>query len=265
MTGEATTPVAGLRVTCDGPIAQIMLDRPETRNALSTDVLQALATTMATLDADPDMRCIVVSGLAKVFASGADLRDLQSSDAAEHYRGPRIAAWQTIRAVRTPSIAKVSGFCLGGGLELALSCGIVIAADTARFGFPETMLGLIPAAGGTQRLPVAVGRAKALDMILTGRLLDADEAERAGLVSRVTSPKDLSGEVDAAARAIASRGPMAQLLARETVEAAFEAPLGAGLLMERRAFAMALASDEAREGIAAFVEKRDPSWKDPAP
>ena len=257
---ETVAPTPGLLIAGDGPVARITLARPETRNALSTDLLEGLAAALAYLDADPDVRCIVVAGSSKVFASGADIRDLQASDPGEHYRGPRVAAWQTIRAVRTPSIAEVSGFCLGGGLELALSCGIVIAVDSARFGFPETMLGLIPAAGGTQRLPAAVGRAKALDMILTGRLLGAAEAERAGLVSRVVNSDDLAGEAAAAAAAIAARGPLAQMLARETVEAAFEVPFSAGLVMERRAFAIALASAEAEEGIAAFLEKRDPSW-----
>jgi enoyl-CoA hydratase len=260
VTAESLAPTPGLGLAREDRVARVTLDRPETRNALSTDLLEGLARSLVDLDSDPEVRCIVVAGSEKVFASGADIRDLQASDPGAHYQGARVAAWQMIRAVRTPSIAQVSGFCLGGGLELALSCGIVIASDIARFGFPETMLGLIPAAGGTQRLPAAIGRAKALDMILTGRILDAAEAERAGLISRIVPPDGLAEEVRTAAAAIAARGPLAQMLARESVEAAFEVPFSAGLVMERRAFAMALASAEASEGIAAFLDKRDPAW-----
>jgi enoyl-CoA hydratase len=252
--------IDGLREERDGHVVTLTLDRPDTRNALSNELLIGLAAALTRLDADQDVRCIVLAGGPKVFASGADIRSLAESEPAAHYFGARVRAWEAIRAVRTPSIAAVAGFCLGGGLELAISCGIVFAAPDARFGLPETMLGLIPAAGGTQRLPAAIGRAKALDMILTGRMLDASEAEAAGLVARVVAGDELLSVAASAASDVAARGPLAQRLAREIVEAGDELPLSAGLLMERRAFAMALASPDAREGIAAFLEKRSPDW-----
>jgi enoyl-CoA hydratase len=244
----------------EGHVATLRINRPEQRNALSTDLLEALAATIERHDRDPAIRCVVLMGSAKVFASGADLRTLQGADPLEHYVGARIRAWATIRRARTPMVAAVSGFCLGGGLELAMSCAVIVAADSARFGQPETMLGLVPAAGATQRLPAAIGRARALDMILTGRLLDAAEAERAGLVSRVVGQDAWLDEVRDVAAAIAARGPLAQRLAWETVEAASDVPLATGLALERRAFAMALSSPQGQEGIAAFLERRPPDW-----
>lgn len=257
----ASAPATGLREERDGAVAVLTIDRPEARNALSTAVLEALADTLDRIDADPGVRCTVLAGSAKVFASGADLRDLQAGDAVTHLTGRRGAAWAAIRRTRTPKVAAVSGFCLGGGLELALICDVIVASETARLGLPETSLGLIPAAGGTQRLPAAIGRAKALDVILTGRLLSAEEAERAGLISRVAGADDWLAEALSAARAIAERGPLAQRLAKETVDAAGDVPFAAGLELERRAFAIALSSDEGREGVAAFLDKRPPAWK----
>lgn len=245
----------------DGHVATLQINRPEQRNALSTELLEALAATIERHDRDPVIRCVVLAGSAKVFASGADLRTLQDADPHEHYAGARIRAWATIRRARTPMVAAVSGFCLGGGLELAMSCAVIVAAESARFGQPETMLGLVPAAGATQRLPAAIGRAKALDMILTGRLLDAVEAERAGLVSRVVGQDAWMDEVRDVASAIAARGPLAQRLAWETVEAASDVPFATGLALERRAFAMALSSSQGQEGIAAFLERRTPDWE----
>jgi enoyl-CoA hydratase len=244
----------------EGHVATLRINRPEQRNALSTELLEELAATIERHDRDPQIRCVVLAGSSKVFASGADLRTLQQADPLEHYMGARIRAWATIRRARTPMIAAVSGFCLGGGLELAMSCAVIVAAESARFGQPETMLGLVPAAGATQRLPAAIGRAKALDMILTGRLLDAAEAERAGLVSRVVAQGAWMDEVRDVAAAIAARGPLAQRLAWETVEAASDVPFAAGLALERRAFAMALASPQGQEGIAAFLGRRTPDW-----
>lgn len=249
---------SGIRTDHDGAVATVSIDRPEQRNALSDPVLGALVDTLQTLDADPGCRCIVVAGSDKVFASGADIRALLERSALEIYDGDRAQRWEALRRVRTPVVAAVSGFCLGGGCELALIADLAIASETARFGLPETQLGLIPGAGGTQMLPRAIGKAKAMDMILTGRLLGAEEAERAGLVARVTPADAWLGTAQEAAAKIAGRPAVAQRLAKEAVQAAFETPLQAGIAGERRAFAMAFASEDAHEGLTAFVEKRDP-------
>jgi enoyl-CoA hydratase len=207
------------------------------------------------------VRCIVVAGSPKVFASGADVRALAGQEATELYFGRRFELWDELRRLRTPTVAAVSGFCLGGGCELALLCDIVVASETARFGLPETALGLIPGAGGTQRLTRAIGKAKAMDVVLSGRLLSAAEAEQSGLVARVTPADEwLDGALELA-RTVAARAPLAQLLARDAVDRAFETPLEAGLDVERRAFALAFSTADAREGIDAFLAKRDPVWR----
>lgn len=260
-TGGPPAADAELRERRDGHVVTLTIDRPGQRNALSNALLGHLAETLKRLDHDPDARCIVLAGSERVFASGADLNDLRGADPLEHYAGARVQAWAEVRAARTPSVAAVSGFCLGGGLELAMSCDVIVASESARFGFPETMLGLIPAAGGTQRLPAVIGRAKALDMILSGRLLSAREADQAGLISRVVAEDAWLEEAQGVARAIAMRSPWAQRLARETVNAATDVSLAAGLELERRAFAMALGSAEGREGVEAFLAKRPPSWQ----
>lgn len=247
-----------LLVDRDGAVVTLELNRPAHRNALSNDLLEGLGAELQRHDADPSVRCIVLRGSDKVFASGADLTVLQNAD--EDAMQRRFRAWVATRAIGTPTIAAVSGFCLGGGCELALSCDLVVASATARFGLPETSLGLIPAAGGTQRLPRIVGRALAMDMILAGRVLDAQEALAAGLVSRVLAPDDWRTEAAELAAAVAARGPRAQAAAKRVAAAAHELPLADGLELERRAFLDALASDEAREGIAAFLEKRPPRW-----
>ena len=250
----------GLREELVGGVLTLTIDRPEQRNALSTSLLAAIAAAFARADADAEVRCAVIAGSDRVFASGADLSDLRDADPLEHYTGPRVAAWGAIHQTRTPMVAAVSGFCLGGGLELAMSCDVIIASETARLGLPETMLGLIPAAGGTQRLPGAIGPAKALDVILTGRQLTAAEAEQAGLVSRVVPASGWLETARTVAQEIARRAPMAQLLAKDTVRAAGSVSLEHGLELERRAFVLALGSPEAREGIEAFLTKRAPCW-----
>jgi enoyl-CoA hydratase len=242
-------------------VAVARLDRPQQRNALSNEVLELLASSLRELDRDPAVRCLVVAGSEKVFASGADLRALAGQDAVDLYFGRRFELWDELRRLRTPTVAAVSGLCLGGGCELALLCDIVVASETARFGLPETALGLIPGAGGTQRLTRAIGKAKAMDVVLSGRLLSAAEAEQAGLVARVVAAAEWPDAALELAAAIATRAPVAQLLAREAVEQAFEASLEAGLGLERRAFAQAFASADAREGIDAFLAKRDPVWQ----
>jgi enoyl-CoA hydratase len=206
------------------------------------------------------VRGILSAGSAKVFASGADVGALLERTPLQAYDGARVQRWAQLRALRTPVVAAVSGFCLGGGCELALMSDVVVASPTARFGLPETQLGLIPGAGGTQFLPRAIGKALAMDMILTGRLLTADEARDHGLVSRLAD--DWLDEARRAAAAIADRPSAAQRLAKEAVAAAFETPLRAGVDVERRAFAMAFATDDATEGLTAFLEKRPPVWSD---
>lgn len=249
-----------LRLERHGAVALVALDDPATRNALTDELLGALLPLLRSLDDDAAVRCIAIAGSEKVFASGADIRALLRRTPEQLYDGDRARHWEQLRALRTPTVAAVSGFCLGGGCELAMTCDVAIAAPGARFGLPETQLGLIPGAGGTQLLPRAIGKAQAMDMILTGRLLDAHEAERAGLVSRVAEEGawlELALEV---AAAIAARPPTAQRLAREAVAAAYEVGLRAGVGVERRAFTVAFGTEEAREGLTAFVEKRPPRW-----
>jgi enoyl-CoA hydratase len=236
-------------------VGLIGLDDPASRNALSNEVLGELAGTLAAFDADPQVRCAVIAGSDRVFASGADLRALAALDGFSYAR-ERAPLWERIRRVRLPVVAAVSGHCLGGGCELALMSDIVIASETAQFGLPETSLGLIPGAGGTQRLVRAVGKATAMDVILAGRLLSAADAHAAGLVARVTAPDRWLEEARAVAATIAARSVTAIELAKRSVNAAFETPLDAGLDLERKAFAVALDSAEARAGIAAFLERR---------
>jgi enoyl-CoA hydratase len=249
-----------LLVSSGRHVATLTLNRPAQRNALSNELLATLAETLEKLDRDSTIRCIVIAGSDEVFASGADLAELIRTNPHEHYAGPRFRSWDATRRVKTPVVAAVSGFCLGGGMELAMGCDIIVASETARFGLPETALGLVPAAGGTQRLPRIAGRAKALDVILSGRLLDAYEAEACGLAARVVAKDAWRHAAASVAEKIAARAPAAQQLAKEAVNASFEVPLSSGFELERKTFTVALTSDEAKEGIAAFLEKRTPAW-----
>ncbi|MCW3016975.1 MAG: Enoyl-CoA hydratase/isomerase [Solirubrobacterales bacterium] len=251
----------GVRLERDGAVAALVLDRPERRNALTDHVLELLADHATACDLDPDIRCIVVEGGDEVFAAGADVRALSAHSAVEIRAGERARHWDVLRRVRTPIVAGVSGLCLGGGCELAMLADVVIASTSARFGLPETGLGLVPGAGGTQLLPRAVGKAIAMDVALTGRLLSAEEAERAGLVSRVVAPDEWRSTAHKLAARIASRPAVAQQLAKELIAASFETPLQAGLAAERSGFAVAFSSEDAREGMSAFLEKRDPAWR----
>ena len=245
----------------DDPIAVVTLNRPKQLNALSEPLMEELVARLQELDRDEVVRCIVLAGSERAFAAGADIGEMAEASAMDMLHARRVERWDAIRKLWTPLVAAVSGFCLGGGNELAMSCDLIIASETAKFGQPETSLGIIPGAGGTQRLTRAVGKAKAMDVILTGRFLDAWEAERAGLVARVVAPEAWLDEAKRVAREIASKGPVAQRLAKEAVNRAFDSTLELGLEHERRLLYLAFASKDAREGLTAFRDKRDPEFE----
>ena len=245
----------------DGTIAVVLMNRPEALNALSSELMDAVVGALDDLDRDDAIRCIVLGGNERAFAAGADVGELASASPIELYENRRIDRWDAIRALRTPLVAAVSGYCLGGGCELAMACDLIVASETAQFGQPEINLGVMPGAGGTQRLTRAVGKALAMDVILTGRFLSADDALRAGLVARVVSREAWLEEAKRVARAIAAKSPVSVRLAKDAVDQAFEAPLEAGIEFERRAFYLARASEDATEGLNAFVEKRRPEFK----
>jgi enoyl-CoA hydratase len=243
------------------PIAVVRLNRPEALNALSNQLMSELVGALENLDDDDAVRCIVLAGDEKAFASGADIAELADPTHLELYFGGRIDKWDAIRSVRTPLVAAVSGYCLGGGCELAMACDLIVASENAQFGQPETNLGVLPGAGGTQRLTRTIGKAKAMDVILTGRFLSAREAEAAGLVARVVAAEAWLEEAKRVAREIAAKSPVGVRLAKEAVNQAFETPLAAGLDAERKAFHLALSSEDAQEGMKAFLEKRKPGFK----
>jgi enoyl-CoA hydratase len=238
----------------------VTLNRPAARNALNSAVMLALADDLAPLDRDPGVGCFVIRGSEKAFAAGADIKEMADKTFAEMYTQDFFAAWERFAALRTPKIAAVSGYALGGGCELAMMCDMIFAADTAMFGQPEIKLGVIPGMGGTQRLTKLVGKAKAMDLILTGRMMDAAEAERAGLVSRVIAADKLMEEALAAAQTIATYGKTAAMAAREAVDRALELGLREGIVFERRLFHALFATSDQTEGMAAFIEKRPPSF-----
>lgn len=244
----------------DGRVATITLNRPQALNALNSQVMNELTTAAAQLDADPGIGAIVITGSAKAFAAGADIKEMANLSFAEVFAADFFAVWSTLAAVRTPTIAAVAGHALGGGCELAMMCDVLIAADTAKFGQPEIKLGVLPGMGGSQRLTRAIGKAKAMDLILTGRTIDAAEAERSGLVSRVVPADDLLAEAGKVAATIAGMSLSAARMAKEAVNRAFESTLAEGLLYERRLFHSAFATDDQTEGMAAFTEKRKPNF-----
>ncbi|MEO8299661.1 MAG: enoyl-CoA hydratase [Burkholderiales bacterium] len=239
----------------------ITLNRPKQLNALNDALMDELGAALLAFDADDGIACIVLTGSDKAFAAGADIPAMAKLQYADAYRGNFITRnWDTIRQIRKPVIAAVAGFALGGGCELAMACDFIVAADNAKFGQPEVKLGILPGAGGTQRLPRAVGKAKAMDLALTGRNMDAAEAERAGLVSRVVPADQLQAEVAKIAETLCGYSRMALLAVKESVNRAFEVPLSEGLTFERRQFHAGFATEDQKEGMAAFLEKRPPKW-----
>jgi enoyl-CoA hydratase len=237
----------------------ITLNRPKALNALNDALMTELGHALRAFDADDAIGCIVITGSEKAFAAGADIGAMATLGFAEAFKGDFITRnWEAIRSVRKPIIAAVSGFALGGGCELAMMCDLIIAADSAKFGQPEIKLGIIPGAGGTQRLPRAVGKSKAMDLVLTGRMMDAAEAERSGLVARVVPAGQLLAEVQAAADAIGSQSLPSLMAAKECVNRAWESPLAEGVAFERRMFHALFATDDQKEGMDAFVNKRKP-------
>ena len=243
-------------------VAVITLNRPKALNALNDQLMDELGAALKGFDADPAIGCIVLTGSEKAFAAGADITVMAKFSFADAYKGDFITRnWETIRSIRKPVIAAVSGFALGGGCELAMMCDFIIAADNAKFGQPEIKLGIIPGAGGTQRLPRAVGKAKAMDMALTGRMMDALEAERAGLVSRVVPADKLMDEALGAALMICDYSQLATMAAKESVNRAFESGLSDGVMFERRLFHGLFATEDQKEGMNAFVGKRKAVFK----
>jgi enoyl-CoA hydratase len=239
----------------------VTLNRPAARNALNSEIMNALATELAPLDRDPGVGCFVLKGSDKAFAAGADIKEMADKSFPDMFGEDFFAAWDRFASLRTPKIAAVSGYALGGGCELAMMCDMIFAADTALFGQPEIKLGVIPGMGGSQRLTKLVGKAKAMDMILTGRMMDATEAERCGLVARVLPAETLLDETLAAAQTIAGYGKAATMAAREAVDRALEGGLREGILFERRIFHALFATKDQKEGMAAFIEKRAPQFQ----
>ena len=241
-------------------VTLIRLNRPQALNALNTQVLADLTAALAAYDADPSQRCAVLTGSEKAFAAGADIKEMQSKGFADMYAENFFAGWERVTATRKPWIAAVAGFALGGGCELAMMADFILAADTAKFGQPEIKLGVAPGMGGSQRLTRAVGKAKAMEMCLTGRFMDAAEAERASLVSRVVPAAELIEEALKVAAQIAAMPPLAAIANKEMVNAAFETGLATGILFERRLFGGLAATEDKAEGMSAFVEKRPGAW-----
>lgn len=243
-------------------VTLVTLNRPQALNALNSQVLADLSAAFAAYDADPSQRCLVLTGSEKAFAAGADIKEMVDKQGADFFLQDFFSGWQThVVATRKPWLAAVAGFALGGGCELAMMADFILAADTARFGQPEIKLAVAPGMGGSQRLTRAVGKAKAMEMCLTGRMMGAEEAERAGLVSRIVPAANLLEEALKTAADIAAMPPMAALVNKEMVNLAFETGLAQGILTERRLFQILTASEDKVEGMTAFVEKRPGVWK----
>ena len=258
------TEYATLLVERRGAVTLVTLNRPDKLNALSGAVLEDLIAAFAAFEADGTQRCAVVTGAGeKAFAAGADIAEMAAMPAAEFYAGDMFARWTThfVGGTRKPWIAAVNGFALGGGCEVAMMADFIIASENAKFGQPEIKLGVTPGMGGSQRIAHALGKAKAMEMCLTGRMMDAGEAERSGLVARVVPANELQTEAMKTAEAIAAMPPLAAIAVKEMVNAAFEIPLGQGIRFERRLFHGLFGTEDQKEGMAAFVEKRPGNWK----
>jgi enoyl-CoA hydratase len=244
-----------------GRVALVQLNRPKALNALNSRLMAEVTELLAELDTDPGVGAIILTGSERAFAAGADIKEMQSKTFAEVFTGDLFAPWDSLSRLRTPTIAAVAGYALGGGCELAMLCDVLLAADTAVFGQPEVKLGVIPGIGGSQRLTRAVGKAKAMEMCLTGRTMDAAEAERAGLVSRIVPAAQLLDEAWSVAGTIAGMSKPVTAMVKEVVNKAFEATLSEGVAFERRVFHSAFALDDQTEGMSAFVEKRAPDFR----
>ena len=243
-----------------GAVTLVTLNRPQALNALNSEVLKELIHVFAAYDADESQRCLVLTGSEKAFAAGADIKEMQQQQFADMYAADFFAGWEKVTATRKPWIAAVSGYALGGGCEVAMMADFIIAADSAKFGQPEIKLGVTPGMGGSQRLTWAIGKAKAMEMCLTGRMMGAEEAERSCLVARVVPTESLLDEALKTAETIAGMAPLAAIANKEMVNAAFETGLAQGILFERRLFHGLFGSEDQKEGMAAFVEKRPGNW-----
>ena len=242
-------------------VGWITLNRPEALNALNLDVMREVVTAVESFDADESIGAIVITGSTKAFAAGADIKQMQPMSYVDAYAGELFGDWDRLADIDTPIVAAVSGYALGGGCELAMMCDLIIAADSAKFGQPEITLGVIPGMGGSQRLTRAVGKSKAMDLCLTGRMMDAEEAERSGLVARIVPADDLLSETAKIAEKIASMSRVTAKAAKEAVNQAYESTLAEGVHFERRLFYGTFATEDKAEGMAAFVEKRKPEFK----
>jgi enoyl-CoA hydratase/carnithine racemase len=250
-----------IETSVDGHVALCRLNRPEARNALSPELMDELATKLEALDADPAIRCVVIAGSDDVFASGADIKALAERSFDEALYHPAASFWRRVASCKTPLIAAVSGWALGGGCELALACDMIVASESAEFGQPEITLGIIPGGGGTQRLARVLGKQRTMELVLTGRRIDAQEAHALGLVNRVTSKQEWLGEALELAATVARRPPIAARLAKQAIIAADETALSAGLENERRLYELAMATEDRVEGMEAFLEKRKPEFR----
>jgi len=249
-------------VDTQGPVGIVTLNRPKAMNALNGEIVREIGAALDAFEEDDGIGCIVLTGSEKAFAAGADIKEMADKTYMDVYLSDFITnGWERVTTCRKPIIAAVAGYALGGGCEVAMMCDFIIAADTARFGQPEITLGIIPGAGGTQRLTRFVGKSKAMEMVLTGRMMGAEEAERAGLVSRVVPAVDLLEEAVKTAKAIADLSRPAVMIAKESVNRAYETTLREGVLFERRSFHALFATEDQKEGMAAFAEKRQPKWK----
>jgi enoyl-CoA hydratase len=245
----------------DGPVATITLNRPQALNALNAALLGELVDALTKLDADDAVRCIVITGNERAFAAGADIKEMADASSVDMLRRNALARYDAVRKIAKPIIAAVSGWALGGGCELAMACDMIVASETARFGQPEINIGIMPGAGGTQRLTRALGKARAMELILTGDYLSAHEAHARGLVNRVAPPELYLEEAQKLARRIAAQPPVAVRLAKDAVLKAQDLSIEEGLDYERRVFYLLFATEDQKEGMAAFIEKRPPQWK----